>query len=98
VAHFVRDGGRLKRGGPGSCRGVDLERVAGADPGPEFVVEMAEECCRLLARLDDETLRSLVVWKMEGYTNEEIASKLGCVTRTIERKLRLIREIWENEA
>jgi hypothetical protein len=34
---------------------------------------------------------------MEGYTTEEIAAKLGYVPRTIERKLRLIRNLWENE-
>lgn len=102
AAHFLRDGGRLKRGGIGRSSTaedvVDLDLIAGAEPGPEFVAEMAEECRRLLGRLDDDTLRAVVVWKMEGYTNEEIAGKLNCVSRTVERKLRLIREIWENEA
>jgi DNA-directed RNA polymerase specialized sigma24 family protein len=103
AAHFVRDGGRLKRGGLGQVRaarhregGVDLEGIACDEPGPEFIAEMAEQCHRLLGRLDDETLRSVVVWKLEGYTNEEIAAKLHCVPRTIERKLRLIRDIWES--
>ena len=31
---------------------------------------------------------------MEGYTNEEIAVRLRCVPRTVERKLRLIRSLW----
>jgi hypothetical protein len=34
---------------------------------------------------------------MEGYGNEEIAAKLGCVPRTVERKLRLIRNLWAGE-
>lgn len=105
AAHLLRDGGRLKRigrAGHGSAchadnEGVDLELIAGEEPSPDFVAEMAEECRRLLGRLEDETLRSVVVWKMEGYTNEEIAGKLACVPRTIERKLRLIRAIWESE-
>jgi len=42
-------------------------------------------------------LRSIAVWKMEGYTVEEIAARLGCVPRTIERKLRTIRELWGEE-
>lgn len=102
AAHLVRDGNRLKRGG--GARGVragedevDLDLLAGAEPGPELVAEVAEECCRLLSRLEDDTLRSVVLWKMEGYTNEEIAVQLACVPRTVERKLRLIREIWEVE-
>lgn len=105
AAHLLRDGGRLKRAGRAGCGcagradndGVDLELIAADEPSPDFVAEMAEECRRLLARLDDETLRSVVVWKMEGYTNEEIAGKLSCVPRTVERKLRLIRAIWESE-
>ncbi len=105
AAHLLRDGGRLKRGGRAGtpCAGttveesVDLELIAGAEPSPELIVEMAEEYRRLLGRLGDDTLRAVAVWKMEGYTNEEIAGKLNCVPRTVERKLRLIRAIWESE-
>jgi DNA-directed RNA polymerase specialized sigma24 family protein len=32
---------------------------------------------------------------MEGYTSAEIAQKLNCTVRTVERKLRLIRQVWE---
>lgn len=105
AAHLVRDGGRLKRNGragrgcsgPASNEGVDLELIAADGPSPDLAAEMAEECRRLLGRLEDDTLRSVAVWKMEGYTNEEIAEKLACVRRTVERKLRLIRAIWESE-
>jgi DNA-directed RNA polymerase specialized sigma24 family protein len=38
-----------------------------------------------------------VLWKLEGYTNQEIAGKLGCALRTVERTLRLIRRIWNQE-
>jgi hypothetical protein len=34
---------------------------------------------------------------MEGYTNGEIATKLGCVEQTVERKLRAIRDLWAKE-
>ncbi len=34
---------------------------------------------------------------MEGYTNEEIASWLGCALSTVERRLRVIRRRWEKE-
>ncbi len=98
AAHLVRDGGRLRRGGGLAAEDeVDLERIVGEEPEPKFVAEAAEECRRLLCRLGDDTLRSVALWKMEGYTNEEIAVRLGCVLRTVERKLRLIREIWEDE-
>lgn len=105
AAHLLRDCARLKRGGgagrtspeDSADEAIDLELIAGEEPSPALLAEMAEECRRLLARLGDETLRAVAVWKMEGYTNEEIAGKLACVPRTIERKLRLIRAIWESE-
>ena len=51
----------------------------------------------MLDRLSDSILRTIAVWKMEGYTTEEIATKLGCVPRTVERKLQVIRRLWGDE-
>ena len=62
---------------------------------PDFAVQVAEEYQLLLAGLEDDTLRSIAVWKLEGYTNEEIAGKLDCSVATVERKLRRIRNAWE---
>src|SRR5262249_49457856 len=99
---------RQKRGG-GEVRGdsafadcpdstgveAGIGQVVGSEPTPEFAAQVADECRHLLALLDDDELRSIALWKMEGYTNDEIAEKLGYVTTTIERRLRLIRSIWE---
>jgi DNA-directed RNA polymerase specialized sigma24 family protein len=74
-----------------------IEQVVGQEPTPEFAAQLAEECRRLLGGLADDELRSVALWKMEGYTNEQIAAKLGCVPRTIERKLRVIRSRWKRE-
>ena len=49
----------------------------------------------MLDRLSDTILRAIALWKMEGFTTEEIASKLDCTTRTVERKLQLIRRLWD---
>src|SRR5262245_16765678 len=79
--------GRQKRGGgrlggesalPQSpADGRALEQVAGPEPTPAFAAQVAEECQRLLDRLGDDELRELAVAKLEGYTNVEIAAKLG---------------------
>ncbi len=85
--------------GPAAADGIDaLTELIGREPGPEFAAQVAEECQRLLDGLGGEELRSIAVWKMEGHTNEEIAEKLGCALVTVERRLRLIRKLWENEA
>src|SRR5436190_81378 len=47
--------------------------------------------------LGAEGLRAVALAKMEGYTNEEVAARLGCVPRTVERKLRMIRKAWEED-
>jgi DNA-directed RNA polymerase specialized sigma24 family protein len=67
------------------------------EPTPELAAEVAEECRRLLGMLRDESLRSVAIWKMEGYTNQEIAAKLGCVRFTVDRKLKSIRQLWDGE-
>ena len=67
------------------------------EPDPQFAAQAAEEYRRLLARLNDPVLCSVAVWKMEGYTNEEIATRLGRSLPTVERKLRLIRKLWKDE-
>jgi DNA-directed RNA polymerase specialized sigma24 family protein len=48
--------------------------------------------------LGDPELRRLAFWKMEGHSNEQIADRLGCVPRTVERRLRVIRSLWKREA
>ena len=44
-----------------------------------------------------KALQQVALWKLEGYTNEEIAgpSMLDCAPRTVERKLAVIRRTWE---
>ena len=77
--------------------GPGLEQIIGSEPTPEFAAQVAEECQRLLSRLGDAELRQIAVWKMEAYSNKEIAAKLGCVVRTVERKLGLIRTLWSQD-
>jgi DNA-directed RNA polymerase specialized sigma24 family protein len=100
--NLVHYQGRRSRGGGRVQSLQDLEalgadQILGTEPSPELAAQMTEECQRLLARLGDETLRAVALWKMEGYTNIEIAAKLGCVEQTVERKLRAVRQTWSNE-
>jgi DNA-directed RNA polymerase specialized sigma24 family protein len=84
--------------GPASRAEADtgLDQFPGDEPSPEFAAQVAEECRRLLELLDDSQ-RAVALWKMEGFTNEEIAERLGCVPRTVERKLGMIRKHWARE-
>jgi RNA polymerase sigma factor (sigma-70 family) len=71
--------------------------VADENDTPDLAAMLADEVRRLLQMLPDEELRTIAVAKMEGYTNEEIAERLGCVERTVERRLKYIRAIWKEE-
>jgi RNA polymerase sigma factor (sigma-70 family) len=74
-----------------------LARIASGETPGEFAVIVADEFSRLLKMLPDEDLRTIAIAKMEGYTNQEIAERLGCAERTIERRLKYIRAIWREE-
>jgi DNA-directed RNA polymerase specialized sigma24 family protein len=94
----------LKRGGgvqpeqaDGEGHGRELDQVAADGPSPEFAAQAAETLQHLLERLDDPQLRAIVVGRLEGHTNEEIAAQLGCSAKTVQRKHQLIRKIWEQE-
>jgi DNA-directed RNA polymerase specialized sigma24 family protein len=98
--HHIRDEARLKRGGntvPVDESGV-LAELFGREPDPGLAVEMADECDRLVAVLGSPDLKRVALLRMEGHSVEAVAGAVGCAPRSVKRKLRLIRSIWEREA
>jgi RNA polymerase sigma factor (sigma-70 family) len=91
VAHLVRDQSRR----PTSP--IVAEELLSPEPSPELAALAAAEYRRLLRNLNDPALESVAVMRMEGYTVEEIAARVGYVPRTIKRMLRLVRKTWEME-
>lgn len=99
AVRHARDAARLKRGGeiaPADGSGV-LAAVLGREPDPGLAAEMADECDRLLAALGDPDLRTVALLRMDGHSVEAVAAAVGCAPRSVKRKLRLIRSIWERE-
>ena len=94
-----RGGGRLRLGhNPHDSRDMmEAEIPASAELRPDLAVIATEEVSRLLESLGDDALRDIAVWKMEGYTNTDIAAKIGRKERTVERKLSIIRSCWMDE-
>lgn len=80
---------------PGAARS-DVESLVGREPTPEFAAEVAETCDVLLASLPDDESRQIALLKLENYTAEEIASRLGCTRRTVQRRLLVIRRTWQH--
>jgi RNA polymerase sigma factor (sigma-70 family) len=61
----------------------------------DFAAMLSDEVHGLLEMLPEEELKTIAIAKMEGYTNQEIAARLGWAERTIERRLKYIRAIWK---
>ena len=48
----------------------------------------------MLKNLGDPALEEMVLLKLEGYSNVEIAGKMQYSRRTIQRMLELVKDIW----
>jgi DNA-directed RNA polymerase specialized sigma24 family protein len=92
VSHYIRS----ERARP--CGDAELDEVLGREPDPAVVVEMAEECARLLAILPDPLLRRVALLRMEGHTIDDIAGLIKRSNKTVDRRLGLIRKLWRREA
>jgi DNA-directed RNA polymerase specialized sigma24 family protein len=107
VAESLRHQGRLKRGGGAvvsqtantgdSEADLAMTQVLSREPTPEAAAQFAEDYERLLEKLEDPALRFVALRRLEGHSREEIAEELGTSVRTVDRKLILIRLMWQEE-
>jgi DNA-directed RNA polymerase specialized sigma24 family protein len=94
----AKRGGGATRGESALARRADAEEeggigeVLGSTPTPELAVMVADTCRAFLDRLEDDSLRDVARLALEGCSVPEIAERLGCVRRTVERKLQRIRD------
>lgn len=72
-------------------------QFAADTPAPEFAAMMNDTFIHLLGILNDGELREIVIKKLEGFTNLEIAQQIDRSESTVERRLHLIREKWKHE-
>lgn len=96
-----------KRGG-GAIRGESvfddsldgsqgIDQVLGEKPTQELADNMLATCDEMLAKLRQKELKTIALYKLESYTNEEIALLVGVSLRTVHRRLEQIRLLWEQE-
>jgi RNA polymerase sigma-70 factor (ECF subfamily) len=74
----------------GRDRPADVQDHRVLSPEDEVISRL--ELARMLLRLRKDQ-RQIIAWKLEGYTNAEIGRKIDRTERTVEIKLRLIREV-----
>jgi len=99
-----RGGGRvvgesaLQVKGRETTAGNGLAEILSKEPTPDDAARFADAFDHLINKLPDSTLKSIALRRLKGHTLEEIGADLGTSTRTIDRKLRLIRAVWEEAA
>ena len=64
------------------------------EPTTEFPAVMDEQQQSIFGVLPDESQQNLAWLRFEGFSNERIAKTPKMSVRSIERKLKVIREIW----
>jgi DNA-directed RNA polymerase specialized sigma24 family protein len=81
-----------------SDAGDALDRFASPEPPPDLAACFAEEVRHLLQNLPGDDLRRVALARLEGCTVDEVATRLGVSRRAVERKLHLIRKVWQSDA
>jgi len=108
VIDHVRRETAQKRGAGRVCSGASagvnepggaslLDEIIDDAPPPEYWVILEEEHQRLLGLLRDDRQRQIANRRIEGAPIAEIAEELGISSRSVDRKLRLIRDRWAEE-
>jgi len=102
--NLLRHSGRRKRGGHAVRgdsalqwtreEGGGFDTLPSPEPTPEFAAMMLESTASLLALLDEEA-RLIAEMKLQGYTNSEVARQIGKSLPTVERRLKVIRTLWD---
>lgn len=100
---LVRNELRQKRDARKTINENDLSRPLadlkpGSEQNPEAALLIAEAINVFLSELADGQLQQIVIAKMEGHTNAEIARQIGYSVPTVERRLKVIRAIGDGVA
>lgn len=99
VIDRIRRQRRHKRGGNRSVSEsaaglLGLDSLAATGPTPDLIVMVDEQVELLLEALPNDEVREIVLAKLEGATNKEVAKLRRCSLSTVERRLRIARQFW----
>lgn len=82
--------------GQGNESQDQMLQLLGRDPGPDVTVTFLNQLEHFLGRLQPME-RDILELRMQGFTNEEIAEKLGIYDRKIRRVIERVRALAEQE-
>lgn len=103
IDHFRKDQ-RRGEAGESVLKSPSESQVAGAQnveahgtPTPDATLEALEDMDRLLLLLPDEETQQIACLRLEGFDNFEISEQVGMALRTVERRIKRIKECWSND-
>lgn len=67
------------------------------EPNPAFAAEFVDIYEHLISSIDEDTTREIVIRKLSGSTNEEVAQEVGTSKRTVIRKWNLALKTWKDQ-
>jgi RNA polymerase sigma factor (sigma-70 family) len=101
VDHYRRETAS-KRGGARASISLDSEQakafleLVSPEPDPAYLVAMDDSFSHFISLLHEPKQREIAVLRVQGHTIEEIGQVLGISIATVNRKLRIARQIWNS--
>lgn len=78
----------------GRSNSFSLDSFSVRSASPDQVLQYREQYEYLMSALSSDEVRQVAKLKLEGASNDEIASKIKRSRRSVERKLQYIRQTW----
>lgn len=77
---------------------VRFKEIAATQAPSDLVMEIAEEIRELFSDIEcqDLQLDQIAMFRLQGYSAAEIAARIGCLPRTVYRRLNLIQTRWQS--
>lgn len=87
-----------KQGGGQVVTGSPIDLLVRSDEHSPIQKAILNDCYHYYVNGLSNNLRPIAELHLAGFTNREIAQKLNCVERTVERKIALLRVRWQEMA
>ena len=93
-ARYEKAEKRVERGQQIELSDESLAELSRAHEDPHFQALVKEECHKLIESIKRKEVKLVALLRIEGYTTEEIAKHLKCTRRSVQRRLSLIKAVW----
>ena len=76
---------------------LHVDELESREPPPELLTLVSDQIDNLLGDLRDDVLKQIALLHLEGGTTESISEQLKIARRSVQRKIKLIKNKWAKE-